>query len=96
MATTPNKKTFKKLIVKGFSYSRKDKKYTLKKDDIIIEISNGLTNYCISFDNGVIFVRVEESNLGTSYDRDELKYKLNGYLSAHPVDKQRGDAIPHL
>ncbi|MCI5745770.1 MAG: hypothetical protein MR270_05755 [Erysipelotrichaceae bacterium] len=94
VTTTPSKKTFKKLINKGFSYIHKDKKYILKKEDIIIEISNGLTDYFISFDNGASFVRVEESNLGTSYDRDELKYKLNDYLSAHPVDIQRGDAVP--
>ena len=94
VTTTPSKKTFKKLINKGFSYIHKDKKYILKKEDIIIEISNGLTDYFISFDNGESFVRVEESNLGTSYDRDELKYKLNHYFSAHPVDIQRGDAIP--
>ncbi len=94
MITTPNKKTFKKLINKGFSYTHKDNKYILKKDDIIIEISNGLTEYYISFDNGKNFVKVEESNLGTSYDRDELKYKLDEYYSAHPVDIQRGDAIP--
>ena len=24
----------------------------------------------------------------------KLKYKLNDYLSAHPVDIQRGDAVP--
>lgn len=94
VTTTPSKKTFEKLINKGFSYIHKDKKYILKKEDIIIEISNGLTDYFISFDNGASFVRVEESNLGTSYDRDELKYKLNDYLSAHPADKQRGDATP--
>ncbi len=94
VTTTPNKKTFKKLINKGFTYTHKDKKYILKKGEIIIEISNGLIDYYISFDNGKNFIRIEESNLGTSYDRDNLKYKLNEYLSAHPVDKQRGDAIP--
>ncbi len=92
--TTPNKKTFKKLINKGFLYSHKDKKYTLKKNDTIIEIHNNLTDYYISFDNGENFVRIEESNLGTSYDRDKLKSRLHEYLSAHPVDKQRGDAVP--
>ena len=66
----------------------------MKKGEIIIEISNGLIDYYISFDNGKNFIRIEESNLGTSYDRDNLKYKLNEYLSAHPVDKQRGDEIP--
>lgn len=94
LTTTPNKKTFKKLINKGFSYIHKDKKYILSKNEITIEIFNGLTDYYISFDNGKNFIRVEESNLGTSYDRDNLKCKLNEYLSAHPVDKQRGDAIP--
>lgn len=92
--TTPNKKTFKKLISKGFSYTHKDKKYILKKDEIVIEISNGLIDFNISFDNGETFVRVEESSLGTFCDREELKHKLNDYLSAHPVDIQRGDAIP--
>ncbi len=92
--TTPNKKKFKKLIKKGFSYSNKNKKYILKKNEVIIEIYNGLTKYYISFDNGKTFVRIEESSLGTSYDRDELKYRLNEYLFAHPVDQQRGDAVP--
>ncbi len=45
VTTTPNKKTFKKLINKGFSYIHKDKKYILRKNEIIIEIFNGLTDY---------------------------------------------------
>lgn len=94
--TLPNKKTFKKLINKGFSYAYKDKKYILKRKDIVIEIQLGLTDYYISFDNGNTFERVEDSNLGTSYEREKLKQALNEYENAHPVDKQRGDALPPL
>ena len=96
ISRTPTKKMFKKLIDKGFSYSYKDKKYILQKDQIVINIFGGLTEYYISFDNGKTFVKVEESDLGTSYDRERLKNKLNEYLSSHPVDIQRGDAVPPL
>lgn len=96
LCTEPSKKTFKGLIDKGFTYAHKSKKYTLRKKEIIIEISNSLERYCISFDGGETFVRVEESHLGTSYEREELKYKLNEYLSAHLVDRQRGEVKPPL
>lgn len=96
ISSTPTKKMFKKLIDKGFSYAYKDKKYILQKDQIVINIFSGLTEYHISFDNGKTFVKVEESDLGTSYDRERLKNKLNEYLSSHPVDIQRGDAVPPL
>ena len=96
ISRTPTKKMFKKLIDKGFSYAYKDKKYILQKDQIVINIFGGLTEYYISFDNGKTFVKVEESDLGTSYDRERLKNKLNEYLSSHPVDIQRGDAVPPL
>ena len=96
ISRTPTKKMFKKLIDKGFSYAYKDKKYILQKDQIVINIFSGLTEYYISFDNGKTFVKVEESDLGTSYDRERLKNKLNEYLSSHPVDIQRGDAVPPL
>lgn len=96
ISSTPTKKIFKKLIDKGFSYAYKDKKYILQKDQIVINIFSGLTEYHISFDNGKTFVKVEESDLGTSYDRERLKNKLNEYLSSHPVDIQRGDAVPPL
>ena len=68
----------------------------MQKDQIVINIFGGLTEYYISFDNGKTFVKVEESDLGTSYDRERLKNKLNEYLSSHPVDIQRGDAVPPL
>ena len=96
ISRTPTKKMFKKLIDKGFSYAYKDKKYILQKDQIVINIFGGLTEYYISFDNGKTFVNVEESDLGTSYDRERLKNKLNEYLSSHPVDIQCGDAVPPL
>ena len=92
----PKKKTFKKLIKKGFAYKKKDKKYVLTKENIIIEISFGLVEYRISFDGGESFVNVEESDLGTSYARESLKQKLEEYKYAHPVDKQRGEAIPPI
>lgn len=91
-----SKKSFKKLIKKGFKYKKKDKVYILTRDNIVIEILYGLEDYYISFDNGENFVRIEESELGLQYNRDELKWRLLEYKSAHPVDKQRGDALPPL
>ena len=92
----PTKKEFKKLLNKEFKYKKKDKVYILSKDKIVIEILYGLEDYYISFDNGQNFVRVEESELGFQYNRDELKWRLKEYKCAHPVDRQRGDAKPPL
>lgn len=91
-----SKKSFKKLIKKGFKYQNKNKVYILTRENIVIEILYSLEDYYISFDNGENFVRIEESNLGLPYNRDELKRRLNEYKNAHPVDKQRGDALPPL
>ena len=89
------KTRLKKLIRKGFVY-KKDKKYILTRDNIVIEIGFALEDYYISFDFGEHFVRIEESELGTSYERQALKQKLEEYKYAHPVDKQRGDAVPPI
>ena len=91
-----SKKSFKKLIKKGFKYKNKNKAYILTRENIVIEILYSLEDYYISFDNGENFVRIEESDLGLPYNRDELKRRLNEYKNAHPVDKQRGDALPPL
>lgn len=91
-----SKKSFKKLIKKGFKYQIKNRTYILKRDNIVIEILYGLEDYYISYDYGENFVRIEESDLGLPYNREELKRQLNKYKNAHPVDKQRGDAIPPL
>ena len=91
-----SKKSFKKLIKKGFKYQNKNKAYILTRENIVIEILYSLEDYYISFDNGENFVRIEESDLGLPYNRDELKRRLNEYKNAHPVDKQRGDALPPL
>ena len=91
-----SKKSFKKLIKKGFKYQNKNKAYILTRENIVIEILYSLEDYYISFDNGENFVRIEESHLGLPYNRDELKRRLNEYKNAHPVDKQRGDALPPL
>ena len=48
----------------------------------------------ISFDNGENFVRIEESNLGFQYDRDELKFRLHEYITAPSLYKQKGDVVP--
>ena len=90
----PGKKSFKKLKRKGFKCEFKDKNYILTKDKTIIRVFHDFQEYYISFDNGENFVRVEESDLGSSYDRKVLKCKLDEYVNAHPVDKQRGDAVP--
>ena len=89
-----NKKTFKKLIDKGFAYKYKNKVYTLKRENIEIQILANLEDYYISFDSGKNFVRIEESNLGFQYDRDELKFRLHEYITAPSLYKQRGDVIP--
>ncbi len=90
----PGKKSFKKLIAKGFQYKSDHKVHLLTRDNIVIRIHPGFEDYYISFDHGENFVRVEESDLGSKYDRDALKSKLDAYRNAHPVDKQRGDASP--
>ena len=89
-----NKKTFKKLIDKGFTYKYKNKVYTLKRDNIEIQILANLEDYYISFDSGENFVRIEESNLGFQYDRDELRFRLHEYITAPSLYKQRGDIVP--
>ena len=89
-----NKKTFKKLIDKGFAYKYKNKVYTLKRENIEIQILANLEDYYISFDSGENFVRIEESNLGFQYDRDELKFRLHEYITAPSLYKQKGDVIP--
>ena len=94
VSSYPTKKEFKKLLNKGFKYKKKDKVYILSKDKIVIEILYSLEDYYISFDNGQNFIRVEESELGFQYNRDELKWRLKEYQCAHPVDRQRGDAKP--
>ncbi len=96
VSSYPTKKEFKKLLNKGFKYKKKNKVYILSKDKIVIEILYGLEDYYISFDNGQNFIRVEESELGFQYNRDELKWRLKEYQCAHPVDRQRGDAKPPL
>ncbi len=93
---TPGKRSFKKLITKGFKYEFKDKNYILTKDKTIIRVFHDFQEYYISFDNGENFVRVEESDLGSSRDRKVIKCKLDEYINAHPVDKQRGDARPPI
>ena len=92
----PNKRNFKPLIDKGFVYRHQNKTHTLQKDNIRIEISENLEEYRISFDKGETFTRVEESHLGLPHERDELKFQLETYRNAHPVDRQRGDATPPL
>ena len=89
-----HKKTFKKLIDKGFTYKHKNKVYILKRENIEIQILANLEDYYISFDSGKNFVRIEESNLGFQYDRDELKFRLHEYITAPSLYKQRGDVIP--
>ena len=89
-----NKKTFKKLIDKGFAYKYKNKVYTLKRENIVIQIFANLEDYYISFNNGENFVRIEESNLGFQYDRDELKFRLHEYITAPSLYKQKGDVVP--
>ena len=89
-----NKKTFKKLIDKGFTYKYKNKVYTLKRKNIEIQILANLEDYYISFDSGENFVRIEESNLGFQYNRDELKFRLHEYITAPSLYKQKGDVVP--
>ena len=91
-----SKRAFKPLIKIGFKYQYKDKKYTLQKGNVKIEIPYNKEEYLISFDSGESFVKIEESHLGTADDRQELRLKLNEYLNAHSLDKQRGDAYPPL
>ena len=94
--TIPGKRSFKKLISKGFTYKYEKKTHILTKNNIVIWIFDNFEDYYISFDEGQNFIRVEESNLGTVYERNVLFTKLNAYKNAHPVDKQRGDAIPPI
>ena len=91
-----NKKSFRKLTAKGFQYRYKHKKYILQKENVVIEVFHNLEEYNISFDGGETFVKVEDSHLGTVYEREELKFQLYEYQHSHPVDRQRGDAVPPL
>ncbi len=90
------KKSFKPLIKKGYSYKKKNKFYYLIKDNIIIKISYSLEEYLISFDYGKTFVKIEESELGIPYEREQLKSSLNNYINAPSLYKQKGDAFPPL
>ena len=94
--TAPGKRSFKKLIAKGFEYKFENKMYILTRNEIVIRIHANFIEYYISFDYGKSFVRVEESDLGLPSDRDVLKAKLHEYKNAHPVDVQRGDALPPI
>ena len=91
-----NKRSFRKLTIKGFKYRYKNKKFILQKENVVIEIVHNLQEYRISFDRGETFVNVEESHLGTASEREELKFQLYEYQHSHPVDMQRGDAVPPL
>lgn len=90
----PGKRSFKKLMAKGFKYKFENRTYILTRDDIVIWVFPNFEDYYISFDKGENFVRVEDSDLGLPYNREILKSKLNAYRHSHPVDKQRGDALP--
>ena len=90
----PGKGSFKKLMKKGFKYKFENRTYILTRDDIVIWVFPNFEDYYISFDKGENFVRDEESDLGLPYNREILKSKLNAYRHSHPVDKQRGDALP--
>ena len=94
--TVPGKRSFKKLISKGFKYKFENKTYILTRNSIVIWVFTNFEDYYISFDEGKNFIKVEESNLGTDDERNVLSTKLNTYKNAHPVDKQRGDVTPPI
>ena len=94
--TGGTKRSFRKLTAKGFKYQYKNKRFILQKENVVIEILHNLQEYNISFDGGETFVKVEESHLGTASEREELKFQLYEYQHSHPVDMQRGDAVPPL
>lgn len=93
---TGEKSQLRPLIRKGFKYSRvgSEKRHMLTRDEVIIKISYGMTEWSISLDGGRSFVKLTDSEVGTEYERQALEELMLGYESAHPVDKQRGDAIP--
>lgn len=92
----PEKSTFKPLIKKGFTYKKQKNKYLLIKNSIhvIFPFDNGIP--LISFDGGENFENVlnVEKKLGSIQERENLKELQIKYEGAHPVDKQRGDAVP--
>lgn len=90
------RREFKKLKKIGFKYKYKKPKHIFTRDNIIIEIFHTYEDYYISFDNGQTFERVEDTNLGLPYNRENLKFKLNKYKYTSGLERQRGEAFPPL
>ena len=90
-----DKRVFKPLISKGYKFSknRAEKCYVLTSKIAIIKVDYSFCEWLVSIDGGD-FVPVVYSEIGAAQDRAKLLELLRKYESAHPVDKQRGDARP--
>ena len=64
--------------------------------DIFTDSSCDFCPQLLSKDTVKTLIRIEESNLGFQYDRDELKFKLHEYITAPSLYKQKGDVFPPL
>ncbi len=84
-------------FLEKFGYTlKKDRvfknEYYFEKSPILLKIKQDC-EYKISFDNGINFVNIYDTEIGTLEERTKLRYVMTAYQDAHPVDKQRGDAV---
>ncbi len=84
-------------FLEKFGYTLKKEKackheYYFEKSPIIIKIKQDC-EYKISYDNGINFVNIYDTEIGTLEERSKLRDVMTAYQDAHPVDKQRGDAV---
>jgi hypothetical protein len=89
------KKRFRFLINKGYIV-KKDKVfsnvYSFINNPIIIKVNQN-NYYIISYDNGMSFVNIYDTEIGSLEERNKLREVMIEYQEAHPVDKQRGDVV---
>ena len=89
------KRAFKPLIAKGYKLSknRAEKRYVLTSERVIIKVDYSFCQWLVSIDGGA-FIPLIDSDIGTASEREKLGELVAKYESAHPLDKQRGDARP--
>ncbi len=83
----------KPLRTKGFKYKRKKKPWVvyLTKNNIIIKFS--YESYQISFDSGITYINIIDTELGTMEERNILKDKVVEYIGSSSLERQKGDII---
>lgn len=87
------KKRFRFLMNYGYAFKKeKANEFNFVKSPIIIKIKQDV-EYKISYDNGISFVNIYDTEIGTLEERNKLREVMIEYQETHPVDKQRGDAV---